>query len=127
MAESFFLNLRDNYEDSHRSEEMGLLAEIWCKREKQGEAKELLLECLRKLVAESKSATGSDKRFFESCFQNQRGTLLMLFPSESQAMLVASGIPGSTPNGSATRRCQNCESARSTQGPDRALHLALFE
>jgi hypothetical protein len=98
LAESFFLKLRDNYKDSHRSEEMGLLAEIWCKREKQEDAKTLLIDCLHKLVADSKTANGSDKRLFESWFQNQRGTLLKLFPSEGQATLAASGIPSSTLN-----------------------------
>jgi hypothetical protein len=96
LAESFFLKLRSNYKDSHRGEEMGLLAEIWFKREKREDAKELLLDCLRKLVAESKTATGSDKRFFEECFQNQRGTFLRLFAQVGETVLVAGGIPTST-------------------------------
>jgi hypothetical protein len=96
LAESFFLKLRSNYKDSHRGEEMGLLAEIWFKREKNEDAKELLLDCLRKLVAESKTATGSDKRFFEDCFQNQRGTFLRLFPQDGETVLAAGGIPTST-------------------------------
>ena len=98
LAESFFLKLRANYDDSHRSEEMGLLAEIWCKRGKQEDAKSLLIDCLRKLVDESKTATGSDKGLFENWFQNQRGTLLSLFPSEGETALAASAIPRSTLN-----------------------------
>ncbi|MBI2924615.1 MAG: HEAT repeat domain-containing protein [Verrucomicrobia bacterium] len=98
LAEGFFLRLRDNYEDSHRSEEMGLLAEIWCKGEKQEDAKGLLLDCLRRLVAESKTATGSDRRYFEDCFQKQRATLLRLFPSDGQAVLAENGLPSSTLN-----------------------------
>jgi hypothetical protein len=98
LAENFFLKLRDNYKDSHRSEEIGLLAEIWCKREKQEDAKELLIDCLRKLVAESKTATGSDKRFIEDRFQNQRGTFLKLFPQSGEGVLEASGMPSSTLN-----------------------------
>lgn len=96
IAESFFLRLRDNYKDSHRGEEMGLLAEIWLKSDKREDAKKLLLECLRKLLAESKTATGSDKRFFEDCFQNQRGTWLKLFPQDGESTLAANGIPNST-------------------------------
>lgn len=96
LAERFFLKLRSNYKDSHRGEELGLLAEIWFKREKKEDAKELLLDCLRKLVAESKAATGSDKRFFEDCFQNHRGTFLRLFPQGGETLLAAGEIPNST-------------------------------
>jgi hypothetical protein len=98
LAETFFRKLRDNYKDSHRSEEMGLLAEIWCRGEKHAEAKELLFDCLRKLVAESKTATGSDKQLFENWFQNQRGTFLKLFPQGGETVLAAGGIPSSTLN-----------------------------
>lgn len=98
LAESFFLKLHNNYRDSHRSEEMGLLAEIWCKRGKQGDARILLMDCLRKLVNESRTATGSDKRLFENWFQNQSGTWLRLFPSEGEIALAAAAIPSSTLN-----------------------------
>lgn len=96
LAEGFFTKLHDSYQASHRSEEMGMLAEIWCQWEKREAAKELLVECLRKLVAESKSASGSDKRLFEEWFQNQRRALLRLFPHDGQAILAASRIPDST-------------------------------
>jgi len=96
LAESFFLRLRDNYKDSHRGEEMGLLAQIWFRSSKREDGKKLLLDCLRKLVAESKTATGSDKRFFEGRFQNHRGTLLRLFPHDGESVLAANGIPNST-------------------------------
>jgi hypothetical protein len=96
LAESFFLKLRSNYKDSHRSEELGLLAEIWFKRGQKEEAKELLLDCLRKLDTDSKTAAGSEKRFFEECFQNQRGTFLRLFPQGGETFLSTAGIPTST-------------------------------
>jgi hypothetical protein len=96
LAESFFLKLRDCYEDSHRGEEMALLAEIWSKRGKHEDAKNLLLDCLRKLIAESKTATGSDKRLFENWFQNQRRAMLNLFPEDGEIVLTTGGIPNST-------------------------------
>lgn len=96
LAERFFTKLHDSYQHSHRSEEMGLLAEIWCQHEKREAAKDLLVDCLRKLVVESKTASGSDKQLFENWFRNQRGALLRLFPQDGQAILAASGIPDST-------------------------------
>jgi hypothetical protein len=96
LAESFLVNLRDNDEYSHRSEEMGLLAEIWCRRGRREEAKQLLLDCLRKLLAERETAIGSDQQLFEDWFQNQRAAMLRLFPQDGEAILAASGIPVST-------------------------------
>ena len=96
MAESFLLKARDKCANWERSEEMGSLAQIWCQRGRPDEAKALLLDCLRRLLAESKTATGSDKQLFENWFQNQRAALLRLFPSGGEADLAAGGIPGST-------------------------------
>jgi hypothetical protein len=98
LAEGFLLKLRKNDKNSHRSEAMGLLAEIWWKRGNQEDAKELLLDCLHKLIAESKTATGSDKRFFEDRFQHHRATMLKLFERDGEKLLAASGIPRSTLN-----------------------------
>ncbi len=96
LAEEFFLKLYQNYGDCHRSEEMGFLAEIWCARGEHENARKLLVDCLSKLLAESKTATGSDKQLFEKWFQNQRRALLKLFPSETSALCMAHGIPDST-------------------------------
>ena len=98
LAESFLLKARDKCANWERSEEMGLLAEIWCRGGRQDEAKALLLECLGRLLAESKTATGSDKQLFEGWFQCQRGAFLRLFPSDAEAVLAAGGVPGSTLN-----------------------------
>ena len=96
LAESLLLKARNKCADWERSEEMGLLAEIWCRDGRQDEAKALLLECLRRLLVESKSATGSDKQLFERWFQRQRGVLLKLFPSDAEATLAEGSVPGST-------------------------------
>ena len=98
LAESFLLKARDKCANWERSEEMALLAQIWCQRGRPDEAKVLLLDCLRRLLAESKTASGSDKQLFENWFQNQRTALLRLFPSDGEADLAVGGIPGSTLN-----------------------------
>ncbi len=96
VAEEYFLKLLQNYKDSHRSPEVALLAEIWCARGDDGNARKLLVDCLGKLIAESKSATGSDKQLFEKWFQNQRQALLKLFPTEMPALCEEYRIPAST-------------------------------
>jgi hypothetical protein len=96
LAEGLLLKARDRCANWERSEEMGLLAEIWCQGGRQDEARALLLECLRRLLAESKTATGSDKQLFERWFQCQRGALLRLFPSIAEAALAEANLPGST-------------------------------
>ena len=96
LAEGFFLKFRDNHEDWHRGEEMRLLAEIWCNCDKRADAQKLPLDCLRKRAADSKTATGSDKRLFENWFQSQRAAFLRLFTPDSEAVLASEGIPDST-------------------------------
>jgi len=94
-AEACFLKLKDGMEDWQRSDEMGLLAEIWCRKGRRAEARSLLLECLKGLVAQSRGQTGSDRRLYEHWFQNQRGTFLKLFP-DGAAELAANGVPETT-------------------------------
>jgi hypothetical protein len=96
IAEDLLLKARDKCANWERSEEMVFLAEIWCERGQQPEAKSLLLECLRRLLAESKTATGSDKRLFENWFQSQRAALLRLFTADAEVVLASQGIPEST-------------------------------
>lgn len=98
LAEDFLLRGRSKWEGLERCEEAAMLAEIWRKRGRQSDAKDLLLECLRKLLAESKTAKGSDKRLFENWFQMQRGAVLRLFPTEGQGILDVAGIPSSILN-----------------------------
>jgi hypothetical protein len=96
LAESLLLKAREKCENWEHSEEMGWLAEIWCQRGRQADAKALLMECLTRLLSESKTATGSDKQLFEDWFQNQRGAFLRLFPADGATALAAGGIPDST-------------------------------
>lgn len=96
IAEDFLIKAHDKCTNWERSEEMALLAEIWCGRGQQSDAKSLLIECLNRLLAESKTVTGSDRQLFEKWFQTQRAALLKLFPQDGEAVLAASGIPNAT-------------------------------
>jgi len=96
LAEGFFLKYRDQSKNYERGEEMRLLAELWCGSGKHEPAKQLLLDCLRRLLQESTTATGSDKALFEEWFQSQRSAFLKLFPADAEALLAAGAIPSST-------------------------------
>jgi hypothetical protein len=96
IAEEFFLKYRNQCTNYERGEEMGLLAEFWCGSGKRDAASELLLDCLRRLLEESKAANGSDKRLFEEWFQNQRSTFLRLFPEGGETALASNRLPGAT-------------------------------
>ena len=96
IAERYFTKLRQSYKDWTRGEEMGLLAEIWLKRGRIEEARALLIECLKSLLDESKTATGSDRKLFEKWFQQHRSTYLKLFPERGDASLRKNGIPPTT-------------------------------
>ena len=93
IAEPFFLKLRSRLEDYCRSEEMSLLAEIWHDRGDVEKARELLVDCMRKLIVEiEESKYTSDRRMFADEFQVHRFTYLRLFP-DSQNELTRLGIP----------------------------------
>jgi hypothetical protein len=96
IAEEFFLKYRDRYVNYERGDEMGLLAEIWCRNGKSANARDLLIDCLQRLVAESKTAEGSDKALFEKWFQQKRADFFKLFPEEAEKLMAAKGIPQST-------------------------------
>jgi hypothetical protein len=95
VAERWLTTARNNCENWERCDEVALLAGIWLNRGRETEAKALLVECLKRLLAESKTATGSDRRFFERFFQERRNEFLKLFPADADS-LAASGIPDST-------------------------------
>jgi len=95
VAESFFVKYREKCQNFERGEEMGLLAEIWCQAGKAEEASALLIECLRRILEGSKTATGSDVQCFEDWFQAQRKSFLKLFP-EGTATLADQSIPETT-------------------------------
>jgi hypothetical protein len=95
LAEIFFLKLKEGLEDWPRCEEMGLLADIWCQRGKRDEARSLLIECMKGVLAESLEATGSDRQRHEDWFQNHRRMFLRLFPGDL-TQLDVQGVPGTT-------------------------------
>ena len=88
--------LRQASKDWPRSEEMGLLAEIWFKQGRTDDAHALLIDCLKRLLEESKTATGSDRKLFEDWFQRHRSTYRKLFPNRADASLEKNGIPATT-------------------------------
>lgn len=93
IAEAFFLKCRNNGESFQRGKEMDALAELWCECGKCENAKDLLLDCLQRLIEESKTAAGIDKIQFEEWFQTRRSTLLKLFSSKGEEALKKRGIP----------------------------------
>jgi hypothetical protein len=96
VAERFCLKLRTSLKEWYRSEEMGYLAEIWHQRGRAAEAKELLVVCLRELLAASRQGKGSDKKVYEDWFQRQRSVYLRLFPESGAKELEGQGIPATT-------------------------------
>jgi hypothetical protein len=96
IAEEFLLKYRKHGANYERGDEMGLLAEMWCCNGKRDEASDLLIDCLQRLLAGSKTAEGSDKALFEEWFQQKRADFLKLFPTEAEPLMAAKGIPAST-------------------------------
>ena len=82
VAEVHFLKLLEGFENYCRSDEMSFLAEIWHRRSKSQEAKDLLIDCLRKivkLIEESKYP--SDRELYANEFHFHRSTYIRLFES----------------------------------------------
>jgi hypothetical protein len=96
IAERFFRKLRESYKDWCRSENVGFLAEIWHRQERQEDAHTLLVDALKGLQQQSSTATGSDRKLFEKWFQTRRSTYLKLFPERGDAELRRQGIVSST-------------------------------
>jgi hypothetical protein len=93
VAERYFIKLHDGLEDYCRSQEMGLLAEIWHARGETDRARDLLIDCLRGLIKQIKASRyNSDRRTFTEQFQHHRSTFLRLFPN-GQPDLQKLGIP----------------------------------
>lgn len=93
IAERYILKLRDGHQDYCRFEQMSLLAEIWHDRGDVAQARDLLADCLRKLVIEIRdSKYNSDRKTFAKEFQHHRSTYLRLFP-DGEAELAKLGIP----------------------------------
>lgn len=96
IAESFIVTLRHSMKDWCRSEEIGFLAEIWNKQGRSEEAHTLLIDALKGLHEQSRTATGSDCKLFEEWYQTRRSTYLRLFPERGDGELRRHGIASST-------------------------------
>jgi hypothetical protein len=96
IAESFIVKLRHSMNDWCRSEEIGFLAGIWKKQGRTDEAHELMIDALKGLRDQSRTATGSDRQLFEDWFQARRSTYLRLFPERGDDELRRHGIASST-------------------------------
>ena len=93
VAEKYFLKLRDGYEGYHRCNEMSMLAQIWHDRGEAKAAKELLVDCLRRMVIEIKECKFVPERnVFADKFRDHRSTYLRLFPG-GEKELAEHGIP----------------------------------
>src|SRR5262249_60835788 len=75
VAEAEFVEYRNTITDYQRGDEMGYLAQIWVGKGKREEARDLLVDCLKRLLEESKTATDSDIDLFERWFQERKATL----------------------------------------------------
>ena len=72
---------------------MSFLAEIWHERGETNRARELLVDCMRKLLTEIReSKYNCDRKMFAEEFQHHRSTYLRLFPN-SVTELAKLGIP----------------------------------
>jgi hypothetical protein len=96
LAETFFVTLRHSLKDWCRCEEIGFLAEIWNKEGRFEEAQTLLIDALKGLHDQRRTATGSDRKLFEEWFQQRRASYLRLFPERGDDELRRHGIPSST-------------------------------
>jgi hypothetical protein len=97
QAEAYFVRLHNGLKEYPRAEEMSYLAEIWEKQGKAAEARELLVDCLQKLVVMVKESEYADsRRMYEETFQLHRQTFLRLFPDFGESELGRQGIPATT-------------------------------
>ena len=93
-AERNLSKLREGYDDWPRMHEMSLLADLWHRQGRHGDAKSLLTDALRALVAEERSALPADKPQYEEAFQVHRGTFVRLY---GEPAFAATGVPSKLP------------------------------
>lgn len=92
----FFLKLDRSVEGWCRGEDVDFLAEIWKKEGRFEDAHALLIDALKSLHEQSRTATGSDRKLFEKWFQSRRSKYLELFPERGDAELRRQGVALST-------------------------------
>lgn len=92
VAERHLLKSRDG-EYYYHSDGMDQLAEIWHSRGEEERARQLLVDCLRRLLAEIQgSQDDSDRRMLADDFDGHRATYLRFFPN-GENELAGLGIP----------------------------------
>ena len=80
VAEPFFVQLRQSSEDGSRYEEMSLLAEIWHPQVRVDNSRSLLIDALRGVLEQSRSAAGDDRKLFEERFHFHRSNFSETLP-----------------------------------------------
>ena len=85
LAESLLVELHSSAEHWHRMDEMNALAAIWQADGRADDAHRLLIDALRRLLAESETATGGDRKSCEEYFQSRRSAYLKVFPDRGDA------------------------------------------
>lgn len=96
VAEPFFVKIRNEMQDWCRVDEMADLAQIWLEDGRSEEAHTLVIDSLKGLLDQSRSATGSDRGLFEKWYRARVERYLQLFPDRGSEELKKQGLPEST-------------------------------
>lgn len=93
LAEAYFVKLLKGLPDYYRCDEMALLAQIWHDQGQAERARELLLDCMQKLLAAIRESKYNDtRRLCASVFQSHRAAYARLFP-DTIVELSSLGLP----------------------------------
>ena len=92
LAERYLVKLLDDRENYYRQKKIGALAEIWHSRGEVDRARDLLLDCMRRQLAEIEQAKyASDRKTFSDELQQLRTLYLRLFPGRENELVKAIG------------------------------------
>lgn len=92
LAERLLLKVREDDKTYEIGEAMGLLAAAWCRQGRTDAAKDLMVDCLLRILNGVNPELKEETR--EIWFRNHRERFLQLFP-EGEALLLKQGIPKS--------------------------------
>jgi hypothetical protein len=95
LAETFLLRFREACADYEHCPEMLQLAGVWCNIGKAEDARELLLHCMQKVLADCRSGPVVDLEQLRGIFLQQRAEFLRRFPELGEQFLQSRGIPRS--------------------------------
>jgi hypothetical protein len=93
LAERFYLQFRASYEDAYRGEETDRLAEIWLRRGRSDEARQLLIGCLTQAIKAVADAEPCDRRYPARCYRRLYETYERLFPDSAASNFRRHGFP----------------------------------